>query len=205
MGSGVRTLAQTDVPTSIRILGAAWLALALVATGSGALLHAPVPALPLTVTTMTVFAIAVAWGTAAGRAFVDRFSLPALAWFQGWRVVPGAAFLVLYALDLMPGRFAIPAGVGDVAVALLAPLAARWAAQNGGIARIAFAVWVAAGTIDLLGVVRLAAVVSLSDPGSMHLLRELPLGLLPTFAVPLTFAAHAVTIRRLVSSQRGSR
>jgi hypothetical protein len=198
MNSEVRTLAQNDVPTSIRIIGAGWLGLALVVTASGALLRAPVPTLPLTVAGLTVFAIALAWGTAAGRAFVDRLSLPALAWFQAWRVVPGAAFLLLFALDRMPGRFAIPAGVGDVAVALLAPLAAQWASKETRAARLAFAAWVAAGTFDLLGVVRLAAVVSLDDASSMQLLRELPLGLLPTFAVPLTFVAHAITIRHLL-------
>jgi hypothetical protein len=185
---------------SLRLLSAAWLALALAVTASGALARAPVPALPLTIAVMTLVAIAVAWGTHAGREFVNGLSLPALAWFQAWRVVPGVAFLVLYALGQMPGRFAVPAGVGDVAVALVAPLAARWASNNTRATRIAFALWVAAGTLDLLGVVRAAAVVSLADPASMHLLRELPLGLLPTFAVPLTFAAHALTIRRLTKT-----
>jgi hypothetical protein len=35
----------------------------------------------------------------------------------------------------------------------------------------------------------------------MHLLRELPLGLLPTFAVPLTFAAHAIALRRALAQK----
>src|SRR5262249_51967980 len=39
---------------------------------------------------------------------------------QGWRVI-GVTFLVLYAYGLLPGVFAWPAGVGDMAVGLAAP------------------------------------------------------------------------------------
>jgi hypothetical protein len=51
-------------------------------------------------------------------------------------------------------------------------------------------------------VVRAAFVLSSANPGSMHLLRELPLALLPTFAVPLTFAVHVVAFAALLGRSR---
>src|SRR5216683_2065956 len=54
------------------------------------------------------------------RAFVLGLDLRWLTAVQSWRVI-GIMFLALYAFGLLPGLFAWPAGVGDVAVGVAAP------------------------------------------------------------------------------------
>ncbi len=53
------------------------------------------------------------------RRFVLAQDLRTLTMMQLWRVV-GFAFLPLYAFDLLPGLFAWPAGLGDLAIGLAA-------------------------------------------------------------------------------------
>src|SRR5678815_4016387 len=178
-----------------------WFAAALAFVASGALARAPAFALPASITLLTFATLVVLWGTAPGRAWSGRLSLAMLAWFHVWRVVPGVAFLVLHAQGALPWGFAVPGGIGDVAVGVVAPLAA-WLGTKVD-SRSALAGYVALtvlGIVDLANVVRAALILSLHDPASMHLLRQLPLGLLPTFAVPITFAAHALALHRAGSA-----
>jgi hypothetical protein len=174
-----------------------WLTGALASVGSGAFAKAPAAALPLTVVSLTALCLVALLSDREGRLWADAVSPGRLAWFHAWRAVPGAAFLVLYAVGELPWGFAVPGGIGDIAVALTAPLAA-WAAsrRSDARARWAYLAWNALGFLDLANVVREGAVHTLADPASMHLLRELPLGLLPAFAVPVTFAAHVLAFRR---------
>jgi len=53
------------------------------------------------------------------RGFVLAQDFRLLTMIQLWRVV-GFGFLLLYAHDLLPGLFALPAGIGDVAIGLTA-------------------------------------------------------------------------------------
>jgi len=53
------------------------------------------------------------------RDFVLNIDLRLLIAMQSWRVI-GGMFLALYAFGLLPGLFAYPAGIGDVAVGLAA-------------------------------------------------------------------------------------
>lgn len=179
-----------------------WLIAAVVATASGRLSRAPAGILPATVLSLTLLTTLLVLGTPSGRAWASQLSLARLAWLQAWRVIPGAAFLILYARGELPWLFAVPGGVGDVLIGISAPVAAWAATRPGRAARAGYVLWSVLGLVDLAGVVRAAYVCTRADPASMHLLRELPLGLLPTFLVPLTFAAHFVTFYRLIVSRR---
>lgn len=100
----------------------------------------------------------------------------------------GLAFLLEARHGRLPSAFAVPAGIGDVAVAamaaglLLAPRGARWSAA-------AFT-WNLLGLADILFVVAKSAQLSLRDPSSMEALLRAPLGILPSFIVPLIIASH---------------
>jgi hypothetical protein len=177
-------------------LGGLWLTSALVFVGSGAFARAPAAALPLTVVGLTALCLGALLSDREGRLWADAVSTGRLAWFHAWRAVPGAAFLVLYAVGELPWGFAVPGGIGDIAIALTAPVAAWASRRRDASARWAYLAWNALGFLDLANVVREGAVHTLADPASMHLLRELPLGLLPAFAVPVTFAAHMLAFRR---------
>ena len=100
-----------------------------------------------------------------GRRWADAIPPARLALFHVWRLAPGIAFLVLYGHGWLPRGFAVPGGVGDVAVALSAPLAAWAAGRPGRSGQTAYLVWNVLGFLDLANVVRAAAVLTLADPG----------------------------------------
>jgi hypothetical protein len=115
--------------------------------------------------------------------------------------VVGVTFLLVMALGHLPAIFAVPAGLGDIAAGVAAPLVARRLAQGGGRTR---AVWFNLfGLLDLvvalsigflagLGPWRPLEVTPTTEPLSL-----LPLALIPTVAVPLAIALHLVSLSRL--------
>jgi hypothetical protein len=133
-------------------------------------------------------------GTAA------RLALP-----HALRVV-GVTFLIVMTLGHLPAVFALPAGLGDIAAGLAAPLVARRLARGSGRTR---AVW-----FNLLGILDLVVALSvgflaglgpwrpLAVTPSTEPLSLLPLALVPTTAVPLAIALHIVSLRRLRASAR---
>jgi hypothetical protein len=130
--------------------------------------------------------VLVAPGTAA------RLAVPHML-----RVV-GVVFLLVMALGKLPAVFALPAGLGDIAVGLTAPLVAWRLAQGRGHTK--------AVRFNLLGILDLAVAVtiaflanldSLAVTPSTEPLTLLPLALVATVAVPLAIALHLVSLRRL--------
>jgi len=127
-----------------------------------------------------------------------RLALP-----QAFRVV-GGVFLIVAALGHLPAVFAVPAGVGDIAVGLAAPFVAWRLSRRGDRTG---AVW-----FNVLGIADLVVAVTigfLAAPGPANLLAvtpstaalaTLPLALIPTTAVPLALALHVVSLRRLRAS-----
>ncbi|PYX05795.1 MAG: hypothetical protein DMG85_14655, partial [Acidobacteria bacterium] len=61
--------------------------------------------------------------SAAFRQFALSLNPRTLTFVQSWRVA-GFTFLVLYAAGILPGVFALPAGLGDIAIGATAPLVA---------------------------------------------------------------------------------
>ena len=124
---------------------------------------------------------------------------------HSWRV-GGGVFLVLAAMGSLPALFALPAGLGDIAIALAAPAVARDLTSAGGRRRATG--WAVLGLIDLVVAVTLGA---LSSPGpaqifdttpSTALLSEFPLALFPTFLVPLAMALHLLSLEQLLREPR---
>src|SRR5262245_32473330 len=105
------------------ILVAAWFLLAL-GLGAAGVFESPPTRPPLAIFLAfvgppVVFAIAYR-ASRTVQATVLGIDLRLLTAMQAWRVL-GGMFLALYAFGLLPGAFAWPAGVGDVAVGLAAP------------------------------------------------------------------------------------
>src|ERR1700723_1951340 len=63
----------------------------------------------------------------AAPGMVARLELP-----HSFRMLDGAAFLIIMALGHLPPLFALPAGIGDIVAGVAAPLAARGLAPGGG-------------------------------------------------------------------------
>jgi hypothetical protein len=132
---------------------------------------------------------------------VSRLELP-----HTFRMLDGAAFLIIMALGHLPALFALPAGIGDIIAGLAAPLAARRLAQGGG--RRAALWFNAFGLTDLIVALTLGAVtayqlIHVTPAGAP--ISELPLALVPTVGVPLLLAVHITSVSALVKARRTAR
>ena len=136
----------------------------------------------------------------AAPGMVSRLELP-----HAPRVV-GVVFLFYLALGHLPALFALPAGLGDIATGIAAPLVARRFAQDTG--RRAVLWFNALGMTDLVVALTLGALTGfqlLNVTPSGAPISELPLALIPTAAVPLLFALHITSVSALVRAPRTPR
>jgi hypothetical protein len=137
------------------------------------------------------------------RAVADQIPQHSMIALQFYRVL-GAVFLVEWMLGALPGAFALPAGIGDIAVGLAAPfVAARIKAGAPG-ARQSAILW------NVLGIADLAVAVTMgvtTTPGPLHLFAldnpnvaiiMMPLVLVPILAVPFSILLHLIGLHRLV-------
>ena len=115
----------------------------------------------------------------------------------------GVAFLIVMALGHLPAVFALPAGLGDMAIAVAAPVIAyRLAAGTGHRAAVWFNVL---GLADLVVALSIGVTVGyrlVVVTPSAESLSLLPLTLIPTTAVPLLLALHIVSLRHLAAAAR---
>ena len=186
------------VVTAIVIL---WLAGVVVAHYAG-LLRTPPGSPPIPIFIAVTFPIAIFF--AAYRA-IPRFQAAVLGVdiglvtsFQAWRVA-GFVFLPLLVFGHLPGLFAWPAGLGDVAVGLAAPLVAWRVVRDASFATTgAFATFHWLGILDAsvaLGTFALASglIPGLTNPTTVAM-AEMPLSLIPGFLVPAFLILHAVAL-----------
>lgn len=126
---------------------------------------------------------------------------------QFYRVL-GMIFVVLYAGGHLPGSFALPAGLGDSLVGVLAPFVALSFARSPEGAARRVRLW------NLLGIADLAVAVTLgflTSPSPLQMLAfdrpsgliaMFPLSLIPVFAVPLSILLHLASLQKLRQEQR---
>jgi hypothetical protein len=120
--------------------------------------------------------------------------------------VGGLIFLITLALGELPAAFALPAGLGDIAIGLAAPWVALGLRDGTGIRR---AFWFnVAGLVDFAVAFTIGF---LAGPGRQQLLHltpttqqisVLPLVLIPTAGVPLLFALHVISLVKLRTRSR---
>jgi hypothetical protein len=126
-------------------------------------------------------------------------------WLVGVQVyrVLGVIFLVLYAGGHLPGVFALPAGVGDTLVGILAPFVAASFARSGEGSERRVRIWNLLGIADLVIAVTLGFLTSPSPfqvaafDRPCALIAMFPLSLIPVFAVPLSILLHIASLQRL--------
>jgi hypothetical protein len=187
-------------PLAIRIVFWTWLIAAVAAGRQGWLQAMPASAVPALVLGLTALLALAYRRLGAFRAWVDALDVRGLVLLHVTRFV-GFYFLVLYDRGALPYAFAVPGGIGDIAVAALA-LAVCLLPWGEASRRRAISIWNIVGLIELLLTILTAARLGLAEPGSMHALTQLPLSLLPTFLVPLLLASHLVLYARV--SHRGT-
>ncbi len=127
------------------------------------------------------------------------------AWIVGVQLYRalGVVFLILYAAGQLPGLFAWPAGVGDIAIGLSAPLVgyayARAPRETAGVVRA----WNVLGILDLVVAVTTGFLTapSLITPIEVHptseLMTMLPMVMIPVYLVPLSIVLHIASLVKL--------
>jgi hypothetical protein len=143
----------------------------------------------------------------AFRAFVVSFDLRLMMGIQAWRVA-GFGFLELYANGILPASFALPAGLGDIAIGATAPwLMLILINQPDFKASKTFIAWNMLGLLDLAVAVSMGAVGSALAAGTAFgvttaPMARLPLVLIPAYFVPIFIMLH---VAALLQARRNSR
>lgn len=182
---------------------AVWLAAVMALGASGAYIGAPGrPPLSIfagAVTPLIVFAIALRTSPSF-RAFVSALDIRLIVAIQGWRYA-GFGFIALYFSHVLPGLFAWPAGVGDMAIGIAAPLWILTLARNpDALASARFRLWNALGILDFVIAFTTATICAMTivDPAAAQIapMGQLPLALIPEFMVPLFVMLHVAALMR---------
>jgi hypothetical protein len=181
-----------------------WLVLSAILAGGGVYRQEPgdtVPWLPIAATGFLVALLLATRIPLVSRILAAPGTDARLVLPHTLRVV-GIGFVIVMALGHLPAAFALPAGLGDVAIGLTAPFVARRLAQGTGRRE--------AVRFHLLGIVDLVVAGSLGflllgvievTPSTAPLLL-LPLALILTVAVPQAVALHIAALSRLRATAR---
>jgi hypothetical protein len=114
----------------------------------------------------------------------------------------GAIFLILYATGKLPGLFAWPSAVGDIAIGLSAPVVGLAYARAPDKAAGLVAAWNVLGLLDLidalgLGFFTAPSRFALEIQPTSDLMTVLPLVLVPVYLVPLSIVLHIASLAKL--------
>lgn len=201
---------------AVWIVGAlltAWFFVALIPSRAG-FYHAAVPGVPrilygLLGPAAVVFALF--WAVPFLRRVVETVPQEWIVGVQFYRVL-GVIFLALYAIGQLPGAFALPAGLGDLATGLVAPVVGIAYARSPRAQAGRLRAWNWFGIADLVVAVGTGFLTSpspfqlfsLDKPN--ELISAFPLVLIPVFLVPLSVLLHFASLWKLrrVAEVRGA-
>jgi hypothetical protein len=198
----------------VAIVLAAWFLLVVLLGAAGAFTSRPgTPPLPIAIgaaAPLLLFAASM-WLSRAFRDFVLCLDLRLIAGIQAWRWA-GLGFLALYAHHVLPAIFALPAGLGDIAVGVTAPWMMLALVREPGFATTAtFIRWNLFGILDLVVAVSIGTLSTLRATGapgeiSTAPMATLPLLLVPAFLVPIFLMLHSSALlqsRQLIRNRPG--
>ena len=153
------------------------------------------PPIPLGLAVLIPIGIFAIWSAVSQpfRQFLLSLNPATLTFVQAWRIA-GFVFVVLYAYNILPGNFALPAGWGDIAIGATAPLVAIKLVNSRS--KKSFILWQLLGIADLVNAVGMGVAARFIDPHgiSTSAMTVLPMSLIPTFAVPLFMILHFISI-----------
>jgi hypothetical protein len=206
---------HSSVRRVVAVALALWLGLIFLLGAQGAFAQPPdSPPLPI----FFGFAIPLAvffaayFGWSAFRAFVLGADLRLVAAIQAWRWA-GLGFLSLYAHGVLPGLFAFPAGLGDMAIGVSAPWIVLGLIRHPSFATSRrYVMWNIMGIIDLVVAVSMGTICSgflhgLTGNVTTSPMSQLPEVLIPAYFVPLFIMLHFTALsqaRRLARSGKSA-
>ena len=142
------------------------------------------------------------WRSPTVSRVIDAVPQSWLVGVQFYRVL-GAVFFVLWLAGSLPGLFALPAGLGDLAVGLLAPLVAWRYARAPSVNAGTVLAWNTFGLADLVVAVATGFMTAPSPfqvfahDAPNVLIDAFPLVLIPVFLVPLSIVLHLASLAKL--------
>ncbi len=154
----------------------------------------PALALPALVLALAGLVLLAAYRLTSLRAWLAALDLRALVLLHLVRLV-GVYFLLLYHDGLLPRAFAIPAGISEIVIGVMA-LPVALAPLGEGARLRAIRIWSVVGFINLLFVVFTFARLNVTAPLHLRSFAILPLSLYPTFLLPLLLASGALVLQR---------
>jgi hypothetical protein len=209
-----RALVAADWPApsrkrTVRTIAAVligWLLLSIWLAGAGAYHAGPtdLPTIQYGILIPILAGLALIWRSKSVARLLEAIPQQWLVGVQLYRAL-GVIFLILYATGYLPRLFAWPAGIGDIAVGLLAPIVAFAYARALQSAAGYVAAWNVFGIVDLIVAVGTGFVTSPSllqpaatavEPTS-GLMTVLPMVLIPVYLVPLSIILHAASLATL--------
>jgi hypothetical protein len=216
-------LSHIGQPKSSAVPGAGWLVAAILTVwlvlvflfGANELFVTQGGALPLTLllaaTIPIIVFLAAFWISQQFRDFVLAIDLRLATGVQAWRFA-GFGFLALYTNGLLPGYFAWPAGLGDIAISITAPLViVALIRQTRFAASKTFVAWNVLGILDLIVAVGMGALaprlfINVAGAVTTAPMAHLPLVLIPAYFVPMFIILHLAALfqaRHLAGSLSG--
>jgi hypothetical protein len=202
--------AASSTTSVVAVVLTAWFVLIVLLGASGAFATPPgVLPLPIAVgvTAPIVVFLSAYWMSRQFREFVLTADLRLVAGIHAWRAV-GFGFLALYAYGVLPGLFALPAGLGDIAIGVTAPwIVLALIRRPDFAASKTFVVWNLLGLLDLavaVGTGALGSGLATGIAGEITTapMAQLPLVLVPAYLVPIFIMLHLTAlfqVRRLGS------
>ncbi len=192
----------SGTPLRVTIALAAWCLLVVSLGVVGAFVAPPgKPPFPIAIGVGAPLALFFAWLrlSSSFRDLVLSLDLRLIAGIQAWRWA-GLGFLSLYAYNVLPAVFALPAGLGDMAIGFAAPWMVLALVREPAFAASArFRLWNVLGILDLvvaLGIGTLSGILAPGAPGEISTapMQTLPLLLIPAFLVPLFLMLHTAAL-----------
>jgi hypothetical protein len=191
----------------VSTLLAGWLAAAMILTLQGAYTAtaASLPTIQYGIFLPIIAGVVFYRGSAFLREIVAAIPQSWLIGIQFYRTL-GVNFLLLFSAALLPGMFALPAGIGDIIVGLGA-LMIVWTYRNGTPPDRLVRGWNAFGIADLAVAVGTGF---MSSPSALQvaafdlpnqMITEVPLALVPVFAVPLSILLHLASLAKVKSER----
>ena len=193
---------HSNVRSVVAVAMALWFGLVFLLGARGAFVgSADSPPLPIFFGVAIPLAVffAAYFGWSAFRAFVLGVDLRLAAAMQAWRWA-GFGFLALYAHRVLPGLFAFPAGLGDMAIGVTAPWIVLGLIRDPLFATSRrYVVWNILGITDLVVAVTMGTLSSgflhgLTGNVTTGPMAQLPLVLIPAYFVPFFIMLHVTAL-----------
>jgi hypothetical protein len=179
----------------------AWFALIWLVAAAGALQARPgaPPLVPVAIFAPILLGLVLLTRSSRIAAALDAMPPAWLVGLQVYRIF-GGVFLAQLALGKLSAVFALPAGIGDVMVGLLALPVAFYLHRNPAGGRAAAVAWNLFGVLDLVVAITLGFLSTtgrLQGLGVVPTPLSYPLVMIPAFAVPLSIILHGVSLWQL--------